>query len=354
MFKKNIKIGRKTIGRSQPAYIVAEIGINHNGDMELAKKIIAAAKVAGADAVKFQNYQTEDFLSDRNLTYHYVSAGVEMEEPQYDMFKRCELTQADMIEMAACCRQHDLDFHSTPTSKQGIDMLCELGSPVLKNGSDYLVNLELIQHMGKTGLPVVLSTGMATLAEIDDAVRFFAETGNRQLVLLHCTSSYPAHPDDINLRRINSLRHAFGALVGFSDHSEGVIAAVAAVASGACWIEKHFTLTKDLPGPDHRFSADPAEMAELVRAVRDAEAMIGSAAIIPCPTENVSRQNFRLSCVAAQNIDKGTIISRDDIIFQRPGTGYPPKMVDFLIGMKTNKQINQGEVIKKWHLQEVS
>lgn len=254
---KVVRIGKRLVGEGQPCFLAAEVGINHNGDMDLAHRCIDAAAEAGADAVKFQNYHTEDFLSDRSLTYEYVSQGKTVVEPQYDMFKRCELAPASLRELCEHCDQRSVIFFSTPMSEKGIDELVDVGSPLLKNGSDCLVHLPLIRAMARTGLPTVISTGMATLEDMKDAVEAFRQAGGRDLILLHCTSSYPTPPADVHLRKIAALSAAFDCVAGLSDHTDGTVAAIGAVALGACMIEKHFTLGKNLPGPDHRFSADP-------------------------------------------------------------------------------------------------
>ncbi len=341
-----IRIGERLIGNRQPCFLVAEIGINHNGDIELALKTIDAAVEAGADAVKFQNYRTEDFISDRSLTYEYISVGKTIVESQYEMFKRCELTTELLCKLKAYCDRQRISFHSTPTSVAGIKDLVEVGAPILKNGSDYLTNLHLIKCMGKTGLPTVLSTGMATVAEIDDAVRTFRQTGNDQLILLQCTSSYPTPPEDVHLRKIPALAAVFGTCVGFSDHTEGITAAVGAVTLGACWVEKHFTLDKNLLGPDHRFSSDPKEFHALVNAVRTIEKSLGESAIAPSPSETLGRRDFRLSCVAAGDLPNGHCLTESDIAFRRPGTGLPPKAQEWLVGRKLTQVVNAGHVFE--------
>lgn len=343
-FPKAIRVGRKWVGEGHPCFIVAEIGINHNGDLKLAKKLIRAAKKAGADAVKFQNYRTEDFISDRSLTYEYISQGRRVLETQYDMFKRCELSFEALAELKEYCDQQRIIFNSTPTSEEGIRDLVRLGVPLLKNGSDYLVHLSLIQSMARTGIPTVISTGMATLGEIDDAVRAFREADGKDLILLHCVSSYPAPPEDVHLRKIPLLAEIFGCPVGFSDHTSGIIAAVGAVALGACWIEKHFTLDKNLPGPDHRFSACPTEFRGLVEAVRTMEKCLGERRIEPTPSEILGRKNFRLSCVAARDLPEGHRLCQQDIAFQRPGTGLPPKAIGWLLGQRLTRPVNAGHV----------
>ena len=343
---KIIKVGNREIGPKLPAYIVAEIGINHNGDMDLAKKTILAAKEAGADAVKFQNYKTEDFVPIKTVEYEYLSQGKLVKEFQYDMFKRYELNDEQVKDLKDFCDKNNIDFHSTPTNFQGVDLLKRIGVLVLKNGSDYLTNLELVEYMGKSGMPTVLSTGMALVSEIDDAVSIFKNTGNRDLILLHCTSSYPTPVEDVNLKKIKTLRDAFGVMSGFSDHSEGSWAAVGSIAYGAVWIEKHFTLDKNLSGPDHRFSCDSKEFSQLLEGVRYVEKAIGVAHLGPTEREQVSRDNFRLSCCAARDLNQSDIVMDSDIIFIRPGTGIPSKNKDFLVGRKIKKAIKAFSVLK--------
>ena len=345
MTVSHIQIGERQIGPDHPAFLVAEIGINHNGDMEFACAMIDAVAEAGADSVKFQNYRTEDFIPDRSLTYEYISQGKAVVESQYDMFKRCELSRDDLVLLSEHCARRGVIFHSTPTGPDGIADLLAAGAPVLKNGSDYLTHLPMIRAMGETGLPTVLSTGMATLSEIDEAVRTFRATGNDGLILLHCTSSYPTPEQDVNLRRIPTLAAAFGCTVGFSDHTWGILGAVGAVIMGACWVEKHFTLDKTLPGPDQRFSSDPAEFKSLVEAVRSIEAMQGQPAIRPTASETRGRRDFRLSCVAADALPSGHALTEADIAFRRPGSGVPPAQAYLLLGRRLNHALARGAVI---------
>lgn len=337
-------IDGRPVGPGRPAYIVAEIGINHNGDMDLAKKMIDEAARAGADAVKFQNYRTEDFVPDRAQTYTYVSQGRQVTEVQYDMFKRCELSREDVIDLAAYCRAREIGFHGTPTGRDGIADLVAAGAGVIKNGSDFLSNLPLVRAMGETGLPTVLSTGMAVREDIDDAVKAFRETGNGKLILLHCTSSYPTPDADVNVVRVRTLRESYRCLSGFSDHSEGISAAMLSVAYGACWIEKHFTLDRNLPGPDHRFSMDPTELAALVGAVRRAEAQVGTPEIETPASEKESRARYRLSCAAARDLPQGSVIDESVLVFRRPGTGILPKDAPALYGRRLKKSVNSGHM----------
>lgn len=339
-----ILIGNRAVGAGCPCFIVAEIGINHNGVMSLAHQAIDAAATAGADAVKFQNYRTEDFLTDHGLLYSYLSQGVAITEPQFAMFKRCELSPPQFAELKAHCDALGLVFLSTPTGYDGLRDLVNLGAPAIKNGSDLLTHLDLIRSMAATGLPTLLSTGMATVAEIDDAVSAFRAAGGQKLVLLHCTSGYPTPAQDVNLRRIPTLAAVFGCPVGFSDHSEGIAAAVGAVVLGACLIEKHLTTDRSLPGPDHRFSSDPEEFAELVRSIRQVEASLGRADLGPTPLEENSRRDFRLSCSAQSQLSAGTRIAQEHVVFRRPGTGIPPKIRDSLVGLVLKRDVSAGHL----------
>jgi N-acetylneuraminate synthase/N,N'-diacetyllegionaminate synthase len=339
-----LSVGDRLIGPGHPPFVVAELGINHNGDMGLACESIAAAAEAGADSIKLQNYRTEDFVSDRSLMFEYRSRGQAVVEPQYDMFKRCELSRDQLALLVEEARRHGLDCHSTPTSVAGLADLQAAGCHIVKNGSDYLTHLDLIRAMGQSGLITVLSTGMATLAEIDDAVRTVRATGNQKLILLHCTSSYPTAPSDVNLARLQTLATQFGVAVGLSDHSIGTTAAVGATVLGACWIEKHFTMDHDLPGPDHWFSLNPQELRTLVAAVRDAAQMVGSARIAPTASEAHGRRDYRLSCVAAEDLPAGQRLGSEDIAFRRPGTGSPPSERELLVGRVLARAVKRGHV----------
>jgi N-acetylneuraminate synthase/N,N'-diacetyllegionaminate synthase len=326
--------------------LIAEIGINHNGDMDLAARMVAAAAAAGADVAKFQNYRTEDFLSDETLSLTYEQAGQTVTEPQWRLFKRCELGPGQLEFLAERCAAEGIAFASTPTNAAGVAALAALGVPFLKNGSDYLGHLPLIADMARTGLPTILSTGMATEDEVADAVDAYRAAGGRDLVLMHCVSTYPAPAEALNLRRMLSLASAFQCGVGFSDHSEGIDAAVAAVAMGARVIEKHFTLDRALPGPDHRFSADPAEFRALAGAVRRTERMLGSAGIAPSATEAEGRAQYRLSCVAARDIACGHRLREADVAMRRPGNGLPPKALPTIVGRTITRDVRAGDPLR--------
>jgi len=339
-----VRIGTRLVGDDQPCFMAAEVGINHNGDMSLAHRSIDAAADSGADAVKFQNYRTEDFLSDRTLTHEYISQGKTVVESQFDMFKRCELAPSQLRELREHCDRRDVIFFSTPTSEIGIQDLVNVGAPLLKNGSDFLVHLPMIRAMAQTGLPTVISTGMADASDVQDAVDAFRDAGGKDLILLHCTSSYPTPPADVHLRKILTLAQRFDCPVGLSDHTDGTVAAIGAVALGACMIEKHFTIDRNLPGPDHRFSSDPAEFRSLVDAIRTMEKSLGSSELQPAASESLGRRDYRLSCVSVRSLSAGSRLSAADVAFRRPGSGFPPRDLNRLISRVLAKDVPLGHV----------
>ena len=345
-----VEVGERRIGRGYPCFVAVEVGLNHNGEVDVAHALVDAAADAGVDGVKFQNFRTEDFISDRSVTHDYVSEGRSVRESQYDMFKRYELPASAWEELRRHCEERGVVFFSTPTGLDGLEELVRLNVQLLKNGSDYLVHLPLIRAMAQTGIPTVLSTGMSTLEEIEDAVSTFEEAGGAGLVLLHCTSTYPTPSEDVHLRRIPALAERFGVPVGLSDHTSGTVAAVGGVALGACFLEKHFTLDKALPGPDHHFSADPRELRDLVESLRTLEASLGSDAIGPARSEAESRQSFRLSCVTARELPEGHEIADGDIVFRRPGNGIPPKRAGMLVGRRLRSPLAEGELVLEQHL----
>jgi N,N'-diacetyllegionaminate synthase len=340
-----IKVGNKFIGNGAPCFVAAEIGINHNGDMDLAFKTIDAAVEAGADAVKFQNYYTEDFILCKDLTYTYNSQEKERTETQFEMFKRYELSFEQIKQLKEYCDKKGVIFFSTPTSKRGIDDLIRLKTPLLKNGSDLLVNLDIIKDMARTNIPTIISTGMAKLSEIDDAVRAFENAGGKELVILHCISSYPTPADQVNLNKILSLQKAFGYPVGFSDHTLGAVAAIGSVVLGSCFIEKHFTLDKTLPGPDHHFSSDLQELKDLITGIRIIEKNLGSSKLEPTISEEHGRKSYRLSCVLNKNLMEGAIIKKEDIAYSRPSSGLSPKLSYLIIGKKVIRSMSVGEQV---------
>lgn len=344
-----IKIGKKTIGDNCPVFIVAELGINHNGSIVRAKKMILAANQAGADAVKIQSFITEDFVGDKNLTYTYKSQGKTVTESQYKMFKRVEINKAMQAELFKYAKQAGIIIFSTPqdNSFKSVDFLCgsKINTPAIKVGSDNLTNLKMLAYYANKKKPMIISTGMATLDEVKDAVRTIKSQGNKQIIILKCTSLYPTPPGEANLAQIRTLQKAFkDCLIGFSDHTEGSTAAVIATMLGAVMIEKHFTLDHNLPGPDHWFAADAQELAGLVKEVRAAEKMLGRPDLILSKEEQDIKDIARRSVMAARAIKRGQKIAALDLECKRPGTGLPPKYLPKIIGKIAKKNYNPGYI----------
>lgn len=341
-----IQLGKRLIGDGQPCFLVAEVGINHNGDIGLAKQMIDVAIECGVDAIKFQTFKAEEFVACAGGSYTYRSQGKEVTESMYEMFKRYEFSREEWGTIFAYCKDRDITFFSTPQNPSDLDFLLSLVKlPAIKVGSDDLTNLPLLRYYASKGLPMIISTGMATLGEIEDAVRIIKSAGNDDLIILHCVSSYPADAEEVNLRRIKTIEQAFNVIVGFSDHTIGLVAAIGAVAFGAKVIEKHFTLDKDLPGPDHWFSADPGELRRLVEDVRLIEEALGSSVITPTQKEWGMRDITRRSIVAKRDIAKGDIISEDMLTLKRPGTGLPPKFIEYVLGKEARVFIKKDELI---------
>lgn len=333
----NIKIGSRIVGDGQPVFIVAEAGINHNGDLNKAKQLIAAAAECGADAVKFQTHLAEKEMLKSQITADYVG------EPIFDLIKRMELDKAGHIELMDYARERGIIFFSTPFSKEAADLLEEIKVPVFKIGSGEITNLPLVEYIANKGKPMIVSTGMSTLAEIKKTVDLLKRK-KAKFVLLHCTSTYPTTYEDVALGAIKKLKEKFSVPVGLSDHSIGIYTALGAVALGACIIEKHFTLSRDWPGPDQKASIEPHELAELVRGVRAIEKALGSSKRVIVAEKPV--QAFaRESVVALVNIKKGMTIKKDMIWVKRPGTGIPAKELKNILGRKAARDIKKDTLL---------
>jgi sialic acid synthase SpsE len=335
-------LGGLTLGPDAPPTIVAEIGVNHDGDLDVARRTIDAAAAAGADAVKFQTFRTEEFMADRRLRYRYRTAAGEASETMFEMFKRLELPTSWHAALRDHAAARDVEFLSSAADPSSADLLVELGVPAIKLSSEDLINLPLLEHVAGLGLPVILSTGMADEREIDDAVAALGGQGC-ELLLLHCVSMYPTPDDQANLRRMTALARRYGRPVGLSDHTRGDTASVAATALGAVMIEKHFTLDRARPGPDHEFSIDPAGLRDLVRSVRRTWAQLGSADLAPAAGERESRRQFRRSVVAAVEIKTGATLTREMLHLKRPGSGIPPRELARLVGRRVRRPIGVDE-----------
>lgn len=340
----NIK--RFELGGESPCKIIAEIGSNFNGSLALAKESIDAAIECGADAVKFQTYHADEFVADTNLSYSYKSAnGKVITETQYEMFKRLELSADWHKELQHYAQNKGCEFLSSAADKAAIDLLVSLNVPLLKFASEDLINIPLLEYAATHQMPVILSTGMANQMEIDKALTVFSKTVQHSVVLFHCTSLYPTPNTSCNLKRIKALQDSYQLPVGFSDHTQGCSAAMGAVALGVCAIEKHFTLDRQLEGPDHTMSADPNILKELVHRVREMEDLLGKQSLDYDPNEKVARDDFRRSIVASRKIKKGEKLVRNMLAFKRPGDGLKPYESNQVLGHTAVRDIQPNEKI---------
>lgn len=333
--------------RKKP-YIIAEIGSNHNGDMELAKKLIESAKKCGADCVKFQSFDDKSLISkseyEKNQKYYdspkkHFGSLKEMVEKYY-------LRREQHYELKTFCKDIGIDFASSPFSKSEVDVLIDLDVPFIKVASMDINNISFLEYIGSKLRPVILSTGMASLGEIEGAIEVIEKTGNKQIVLLHCIAIYPPKYEDINLRNIEMLKETFGYPVGFSDHSLGTTIPLAAVTLGSCIVEKHFTLDKDMPGWDHEISANPQELEEIVRESQNIIKALGTSKRIVSPDEMEKRKKFRRSLVVSRDIKDGETLTENDLICKRPGTGIAPTETKYVIGKKLKKDYENDELLK--------
>ena len=328
-------------------FVIAEAGVNHNGSLELALRLVEAARDAGADAVKFQTFRAEDVVTPDAVTADYQRENTG-ESSQFEMIKKLELDEAAHAQLARHCGDRGIEFFSTPFSEEAVAMLVRLGVQRLKLPSGEITNKRLLECAADTGLPLLMSSGMATLEEVTRAVQWIAARwkaagrpapGPGNLTLLHCTSAYPAPPDSLNLRALSTLASATGLPVGYSDHSQGPEAALAAVALGATVIEKHLTIDKALPGPDHRASADPAEFAAMVKGIRLVESMLGDGVKQPQPIEENTRDVARRSLVVLRDLPRGHLLRDADLALRRPGTGIAPDQWTRVVGLRLEQDV---------------
>jgi N,N'-diacetyllegionaminate synthase len=344
------QIHNRPVGPGHPCYIIAEAGVNHNGDIELARRLIDAAVQSGADAVKFQTFRAENLVSVSTPKADYQKANTGSEGGMLDMVRRLELSYDAFRDLAAYCEQRGILFLSTPFDEASADFLTELDMPCYKVGSGELTNWPFLDHIARKQRPIIVSTGMSYPEEIAEALQVIRAAGNNQIALLHCVSNYPTDPADVNLRAMQTMQAEFGLPTGFSDHTLGIEIALAAVSMGACMIEKHFTLDKSLPGPDHVASLDPAELSAMVRAIRTIESAFGDGIKRPAASEANSRALGRRSLVAACLIPAGTALTREMVAIKRPASGLPPRMLNDLIGAVAARDIQPDEPITAEHL----
>jgi N-acetylneuraminate synthase len=332
--KVRVKIGRRLVGDGQPCFIIAEIGVNHNGSVDQAIRLIAAAKRCGADAVKFQIFKAAALVTAAAPKAAYQKKNDGAHESQQAMLQRLELTDHDFARIKQSCDQQGILFLASPFDDESLRLLIKLGAPAVKLGSGEVTSQPFLEKVGQTRRPVLLSTGMSSLAEVRQAVRVLKTSGCPAVIVLHCVTNYPAVPADVNLRAMQTLRRACRALAGFSDHTIGPIAAQTAAALGACVIEKHFTLDKNAAGPDHRASSDPAELTALVQGVRTVECLLGDGKKMPTASESAVRSLVRKSITTCLPIKKGEKFSANNLTIKRPGTGIPPAEWKTIVGKR--------------------
>jgi len=327
--------------------IIAEAGVNHNGDLELAKQLIDVAAKAGADYVKFQTFSADRIVTKSADKAEYQKQSFDSSESQYEMLKRLELSVEMHLELVEHCEHRLIKFLSTGFDLQSVDLLVGLGLNLVKIPSGEITNLPFLRYIGSLGLPVILSSGMSTMREIGDALLILEQTGLRrdQITVLHCTTEYPTPMDEVNLRAMNSIRNTLRVAVGYSDHTVGIEVSVSAVALGASVIEKHFTIDRSLPGPDHKASLEPVELAAMVKAIRNVEVALGSDVKEPTISEIKNIRVARKSILAGRKIEIGEIFSASNLVVKRPGDGVSPMHWDHLIGQIASREYLPDEKI---------
>ena len=328
-------------------FIIAEAGVNHNGSIELAKKLIDVASESGADAVKFQTFKAEKLVSKNAQKADYQKQTTDTKESQFDMIKKLELDMDTHKELMAYCKTKNIMFLSTPFDHDSIELLNDLGLEIFKIPSGEITNLPYLRHIGKLNKKVILSTGMADIGEIEDAldILILAGTKKENITVLHANTMYPTPMEDVNLKAMVTIGNSFGIAFGYSDHTLGIEVDIAAVALGACCIEKHFTLDCTMEGPDHKASLEPDELKAMVKAIRNIELALGSSVKKPSKSEIPNMQIARKSIVAKIGIKKGEILSEENIAIKRPGSGINPMRWDEIVGTVATKDYKEDELI---------
>lgn len=327
-------------------YIIAEAGVNHNGQLDIALKLCDAAKEAGVDAVKFQTWKTENIVTAQARQAAYQTENTGVEESQYDMLKKLELSYDHFRYIQDYCKKIGIDFLSTPDEEESLEFLVNLGLPLIKVGSGEVTNIPYLRKIGSQKKPVILSTGMSNLAQVATAYDTLLKAGAPSVALLHCTTNYPCPVDEVNLKAMCTLRDAFKCQVGYSDHTMGLEVPVAAVALGAEIIEKHFTLDRNMEGPDHKASLEPAELKSMVRQIRNIEAALGDGIKRPNKSESENAKVVQKSILAKRPIKKGEVLTEDNLVAKRAGYGISSVYWDVIVGTKALQDYDIDEPIK--------
>ena len=343
--RKTIKLGARVIGEGVPVFVVAEAGVNHNGDPELALELVRQAKKSGADCVKFQTFKAETVMTQNAPKAAYQLKVTDPQESQFEMLKKLELPTDAYRRIIALSQELNIQFLSTPYDFSDVNFLNDLDVGAFKIASGQLVELPFLTYAAKFGKPIILSTGMATFEEIKEAVEAIRRTGNDQLILLQCTTHYPSVVEEANLRAIETMKQKLGVLIGYSDHTESPFSAFAAAAMGAVVIEKHFTLDRYLPGPDQACSLEPVEFAGLVRGIREIEKALGDSEKKPTAAELKNLIAMRRSLATVEDILPGDPIERKHLAFKRPATGLSPNRMEEVIGKRAKKKIPADTIL---------
>jgi N,N'-diacetyllegionaminate synthase len=342
-----MKIFNHKINSKAKPFIIAEAGINHNGSIKKALKMVELAKASNVDAIKFQTYNSDEFISDKKKIFKYKLRTKFVSEPMYNIFKRCEFSEKNWKKIKRKCDKEKIIFLSTPSDFKDLRLILKLKVPAIKIGSDDFTNIPLIKMAKKSKLPLILSSGMSTLKEIETTLKYSGALNGYPVILMLCVSRYPTPPEDVNIKRLNYLKSKYPKItLGFSDHTEGFTAASLAVAYGATFFEKHFTLNKLDSGPDHWFSEDKKSLGKWVQTIKDSFTMLGKSKNFPIESEKKMRLLARKSIVASKGINKGEIINSDNVCFKRPGTGLPPIKYMQILGLKSKIFIRKNRQIE--------
>ena len=341
---KPLQIGARAIGPELPCVVIAEAGVNHNGSLEMALRLVDAAAEAEADIVKFQTFKSEEVVTPTAPQADYQLRNTGMVESQLEMIRKLELPDDAFRTIQEHCRQRGITFLSTPFDRGSVDLLNEMGVDAFKIPSGEITNHPFLTYVARNGKPLIVSTGMCDIEEVATALDVIRTTADVGVVLLHCVSNYPAAPANVNLRAMKTLERRFEVPVGFSDHTEGISIPIGAAALGACIVEKHFTLDRTLPGPDHRASLEPAELSAMVRGIRDVQAALGDGVKRQVAEERNTAAVARRSLVAAHDLRAGTMIAEGMVAIRRPGTGLPPSDLARILGRKLKQDIAAGDL----------